>query len=75
MGPGGVVARMLVRMVRWYQRRVSPLLPPSCMYMPSCSEYAIQAVRRYGALKGSRLALMRVVRCNPLHKGGYDPVP
>lgn len=72
---GGVIARTLVWLVRWYQRRVSPLLPPSCIYMPSCSAYAILAVQKHGALRGSWLALARILRCNPLHKGGYDPVP
>ena len=68
-------ARMLIAMVGWYRRFVSPLLPPSCIYTPTCSEYAIVAIRRYGALRGGWLAARRILRCNPLHKGGYDPVP
>jgi len=61
--------------IRAYQRFISPALPPSCRFYPTCSEYAWQAIDRYGALKGSWLAVKRVVRCNPLNPGGYDPVP
>ena len=68
-------ARHLIAMVRWYQRRISPLFPPACIYLPTCSEYAIQAFAKYGALRGGWLALRRILRCNPLHEGGYDPVP
>jgi len=62
-------------LIRAYQRFISPGLPPSCRFYPTCSEYAWQAIDRYGALKGSWLAVKRVVRCNPLNPGGYDPVP
>lgn len=68
-------ARRLIGMVRWYQRRISPLFPPACIYRPTCSEYAIRAFAKYGALRGGWLALRRILRCNPLHEGGYDPVP
>lgn len=61
--------------IRFYQREVSPLLPPRCRYIPTCSEYALEAVEKYGAVKGSFLAAKRILRCNPFHKGGYDPVP
>lgn len=61
--------------IRFYRRFISPGLPPSCRFSPSCSEYAMTAIERYGALKGGWLALRRVLRCNPFHKGGYDPVP
>ena len=71
----GALAKLLIRLVEWYRRRISPVLPPSCIYTPTCSEYAIGAIRRYGALRGGWLAITRIVRCNPLHKGGYDPVP
>lgn len=74
-GRVGMLARPLIALVRWYQRYVSPLLPPSCIYTPTCSEYAIEALGRYGALRGGWLTLMRLIRCNPCHKGGYDPVP
>jgi putative membrane protein insertion efficiency factor len=62
-------------MIRGYQRLLSPLLPPSCRFHPSCSQYALEAVTRYGALKGGWLAARRLVRCHPFHPGGYDPVP
>lgn len=69
-------ARVLVRAVRAYQRRLSGLKPvPTCRFTPSCSEYAAQALATHGALRGSALALWRVLRCNPLNPGGHDPVP
>lgn len=61
--------------LRFYKRRISPLLPPACKYTPTCSEYAMQAVERYGALYGGYLAARRLLRCHPFAKGGYDPVP
>ena len=61
--------------IRFYQRQISPLAPPRCRYIPTCSEYALEAVEKYGAVKGSWLAAKRILRCNPFHKGGYDPVP
>ena len=60
--------------VRLYRRVVSPLLGPRCRYYPSCSEYAVDAVREYGVIRGSVLAVWRVLRCNPLSDGGLDPV-
>jgi hypothetical protein len=64
----------LVVLVRAYQLCVSPFLGPCCRFYPSCSEYAIDAIRRHGPLRGSSLALLRLLRCHPLHPGGYDPV-
>ncbi|WP_423767113.1 membrane protein insertion efficiency factor YidD [Enorma phocaeensis] len=61
--------------IRFYQRFISPLLPASCIYRPTCSQYAVQAIERYGVIRGFLLALRRIMRCNPLHSGGYDPVP
>ena len=66
---------VLVILVRIYQVGVSPLLPPSCRYYPTCSTYAIQALEKHGALRGGWLALRRVARCNPFRAGGFDPVP
>lgn len=65
--------RGLVAFVRLYQIALSPLLPPSCRYTPTCSQYAILALRRYGALRGSILAVWRILRCNPFGGHGYDP--
>lgn len=67
--------RLLLSAIRFYRRAVSPLFPPRCRYIPTCSEYALQAVEKYGPLRGGFLALRRLLRCNPFHKGGYDPVP
>ncbi|MBE6989729.1 MAG: membrane protein insertion efficiency factor YidD [Ruminococcaceae bacterium] len=66
----------LLAAIRFYQRSVSPLFPPRCRYIPTCSEYAAQAVEKYGAVKGGALAARRLMRCHPFHRGGwYDPVP
>jgi putative membrane protein insertion efficiency factor len=67
--------RALLLMIRLYQRLVSPLLPPACRYVPTCSEYAMEAVEWHGLLKGVALATWRLVRCHPFARGGYDPVP
>ena len=67
--------RVLIALVRAYQILLSPLLPPACRYLPSCSAYAVEALERHGALRGGWLALRRVGRCHPFRPGGYDPVP
>ena len=67
--------RLLLRLIRFYRGSVSPHLPPSCRFHPTCSQYALTAVERFGALKGGGMALWRILRCNPFCKGGYDPVP
>ena len=67
--------RALAALIRAYQRFLSPALPPSCRFHPSCSQYALEAVTRYGALRGSWLAARRLARCHPFHPGGFDPVP
>ncbi|MHB1505934.1 MAG: membrane protein insertion efficiency factor YidD [Sulfobacillus sp.] len=66
---------LLVSLIRLYQVGVSPLLMPSCRFVPSCSQYALEAISRHGAVRGGVLALGRLSRCHPLHSGGYDPVP
>jgi len=70
----GIAARAAVVLLRSYQRRVSPLLPPTCRFYPTCSEYALQSIARHGFLRGAWLALRRLCKCHPLHPGGYDPV-
>lgn len=67
--------RPLILLIRFYQKCISPLTPPSCKYYPTCSNYAIQAIERFGPIKGLFLAIYRILRCNPFSKGGYDPVP
>ena len=67
--------RILLFMIRFYRRKISPYTPPACRYIPTCSEYAQTAVERFGAVQGGQMALRRVLRCHPLAKGGYDPVP
>ncbi len=60
--------------IKFYRKFISPLKPPSCIYYPTCSAYAMEALEKYGFLKGSYLAIRRVLRCHPFAKGGYDPV-
>jgi len=72
---GGAARWTLIFLVRGYQVVISPLLPPACKYYPSCSAYAIEALERHGALKGSWLAARRLARCHPFRPGGYIPVP
>lgn len=71
----GVMRTLLTLLVRGYQVSLGPLLPAACRYYPSCSAYAIEALERHGALRGSWLALRRIGRCHPFRPGGYDPVP
>jgi putative membrane protein insertion efficiency factor len=67
--------RVLLSLIEIYRKGVSPYTPPCCRYIPTCSQYAIQAIEKYGAARGFWMAIKRIVRCNPLHRGGYDPVP
>jgi hypothetical protein len=66
---------LLILLIKTYKIGVSPFLPPACRFYPSCSEYALEAVRKHGALKGSYLTIRRLLRCHPLCEGGFDPVP
>ena len=65
----------LILVVKFYQVWISPLKPPSCRFIPTCSNYAIVAIKKYGAFKGTYLAVKRILRCHPFQKCGYDPVP
>jgi len=66
---------LAIAMIRGYQRVISPILPASCRFYPSCSQYTLEAVDRYGVLRGSWLGIRRIARCHPFHPGGFDPVP
>lgn len=70
-----LLAKPLIWLVRAYQLLVSPFLPPSCRFHPSCSHYAVEALERHGPIKGAWLAVRRILRCHPWHPGGHDPVP
>lgn len=71
-----IIKNGLITIIRFYQQYLSALKGgPTCRFVPTCSAYAIEAIKKYGALKGSALALWRILRCNPFSKGGYDPVP
>ncbi|MBP5167475.1 MAG: membrane protein insertion efficiency factor YidD [Oscillospiraceae bacterium] len=67
--------KIILSVIIFYRKVISPSRRPCCRYIPTCSEYALLAVEKYGALKGSWLAVRRILRCHPFHKGGYDPVP
>lgn len=67
--------KILITVIVFYQKHISPLKPATCRFYPTCSEYALQAIRKYGYLKGTWLSLKRVLRCHPYHPGGFDPVP
>ncbi len=65
---------ILIALIKFYKYFISPVLPGSCRFYPSCSEYALEAVRRYGAARGAYLSVRRIARCHPFHPGGFDPV-
>ena len=67
--------KLLILLIIFYRKFISPIKRTKCPYFPTCSEYGLEAIEKYGALKGSILALWRILRCNPFSKGGYDPVP
>jgi len=66
---------ILIKLIRGYRLLISPLFPPTCRFQPTCSNYAITAIEKFGVFKGSFLAVKRILRCHPFHPGGYDPVP
>ncbi|MBQ7226751.1 MAG: membrane protein insertion efficiency factor YidD [Clostridia bacterium] len=66
---------ILMVLIKFYRKAISPFLPSSCRFTPSCSAYALEAIEKFGAIKGSLLATYRILRCNPFCRGGYDPVP
>lgn len=70
-----MIGKAMIWLIRWYQRVISPMLGANCKYLPTCSQYAVEAIARHGALKGGLLAAWRILRCNPFSRGGYDPVP
>jgi putative membrane protein insertion efficiency factor len=74
-GAKNFVASVVILVIRLYQILISPLLAPTCRFAPSCSQYAIDAVRQRGVVRGGLLALRRLSKCHPLHEGGFDPVP
>ncbi|MHB1652527.1 MAG: membrane protein insertion efficiency factor YidD [Desulfitobacteriaceae bacterium] len=65
---------ILIGLIRFYQKVISPLKPPSCRFYPTCSEYSVQALMKYGFLKGSLKSIIRISKCHPYHPGGHDPV-
>lgn len=73
--PSSLPARAALAAIGFYRKALSPMFPPSCRYIPTCSEYGMIAIGRFGFIKGGLLALMRIGRCHPFRKGGYDPVP
>ena len=66
--------KIFLAMIRFYQLVISPITPPCCRYIPTCSQYALEAIERYGPFRGGLMAVRRVLRCHPFHPGGYDPV-
>ncbi|MCG2813625.1 MAG: membrane protein insertion efficiency factor YidD [Thermodesulfovibrionales bacterium] len=71
---GDIIKNILLGAIKLYKYAISPLLPDSCRFVPTCSEYSAEAIEKYGAVKGSCLSLKRILRCHPFHNGGYDPV-
>ena len=67
--------KIMIFLIKVYRKYISPMTGPHCKYYPTCSQYAIEAIEKHGALKGGLLAVWRILRCNPFSKGGYDPVP
>lgn len=69
-----MMKKILIKLIRIYRKYISPMKAPCCRFYPTCSQYAIDAIEKYGVLKGSFLAIKRILKCHPFNKGGYDPV-
>ncbi|HCQ90030.1 MULTISPECIES: membrane protein insertion efficiency factor YidD [unclassified Clostridium] len=69
-----MLKKILINLINFYRKYISPLKRPCCIYTPTCSQYAIEAIEKYGALRGGYMAIKRILRCHPFHEGGYDPV-
>ncbi len=67
--------KIALGLIRFYKSFLSPMLPPSCIYQPTCSQYTYEAIEKYGLLRGSWMGVLRILRCHPFARGGYDPVP
>ncbi|MFP7493971.1 membrane protein insertion efficiency factor YidD [Terribacillus saccharophilus] len=67
--------KVFLALIRFYRRFISPVTPPSCRFYPTCSQYGLEAIKRYGAWKGGWLTIKRISKCHPFHRGGFDPVP
>jgi len=70
----GLFKKLIIGLIKVYQKRISPLKKPSCRFYPTCSAYAIEAISKYGSIKGCFMAIKRILKCHPFHPGGYDPV-
>ncbi len=69
-----IIKKALIQSIRAYKRIISPMLPPSCRFTPSCSQYMVEAIEKYGVIKGALMGIWRLLRCQPFSKGGFDPV-
>ena len=67
--------KILILLIRFYQKFISPMFPAKCRFYPTCSHYTLEAVKEHGAIKGTYLGIKRILKCHPFHEGGYDPVP
>ena len=67
--------KILILLIRFYQKFISPMFPAKCRFYPTCSQYTLEAIKEYGAVKGTYLGIKRILKCHPFHEGGYDPVP